>query len=89
MDDIIGDNFAIISGEDISCEISNEHKAFLTKIGAKILTLPEDTRKSPELDLHLAFQKAFIIRPDRYVFGLVNADNSIRDQLNKLQKHFS
>ncbi len=89
MDELIGQNFAILSATDVSDDLSEQHKALLEKIGTTMLVLPEATRKSNELDLLLGLHKAVIVRPDRYVFGLVNDENSMSDQLNKLQQHFN
>lgn len=88
LDDLYAGNFAVISGKDLTDQISAEHKAFLNKIDAKILTVPENARRSDQLDLMLAFNEAVIVRPDHYIFSVVNADHPLTDQLNQLQSHF-
>lgn len=89
LDDLYRGNFAVISGTDLSGKISADHKAFLDRIGAKILTVPESARRSQQLDLLLAFNEAVIVRPDHYIFSVVNDDHPLTEQLNQLQSHFN
>ncbi len=88
MDELIGPNFAILSATDVSNDLSEKHKALLERIGTTMLVLPESSRKSRELDALLGLHKAVILRPDRYVFGLVNNVHSMSEQLDKLAEHF-
>ena len=88
LDDYYHGTFAVISAKDLSGEISAQHKAFLDKIGAKVLTVPEEARTSDQLDLILAFNEAVIVRPDHYIFSVVNADHPLTEQLEQLQSHF-
>ncbi|MDF1686718.1 MAG: bifunctional 3-(3-hydroxy-phenyl)propionate/3-hydroxycinnamic acid hydroxylase [Parvibaculaceae bacterium] len=87
LDDIIGANFAIVSAAPLP-ELSAAHQALLSFIGAKQIILPEAERASPSMDILLAFHQAVIIRPDRYIFGLVNATTSLEQQLDRLSIHF-
>ncbi len=88
LDDHYRGQFAIISTTDMSAEISAEQKAFLDRIGAEILVVPEEKRLSPQLDLLLAFNDAVIVRPDHYVFSVINKDHPLTEQLDQLHSHF-
>ena len=88
MDEVIGRRFAILSADDLLNEISQEQHVFLERIDAKILHLPKEVRKSSELDLLLHVHRAVILRPDRYIFGLVNDTHSLDKQLSSLELHF-
>lgn len=88
LDDLADGAFCIVSAKDLSGEVNDAHRTFLTRIGAKMFVLDEASRLSPELDLHLALHDALIVRPDRYIFGVVNAANPLSVQLDKLQSHF-
>ena len=87
LDDMLGANFALISAQPLP-ELSPEHQALLARIGAKQIVLSEDMRASASMDLLLAFHQVIIVRPDRYIFGLVNADAPLARQLDRLSTHF-
>lgn len=88
LDDIVGANFAIVSAAPLP-ELSASHHALLERIGAKQIVLSEEDRASPAMDLLLAFHQAIILRPDRYIFGLVNTDAPLERQLDRLSTHFT
>ena len=88
LDDLIGANFAIVSAQPLP-ELSPAHQALLDRIGAKQIVLTEAERASTSMDLLLAFHQAVILRPDRYIFGLVNADAPLERQLDRLSTHFT
>ncbi len=81
--------FFIVSTEDLSSELSEGQKDFLDRIGAKLIVLDQDARLTSQMDLHLALHKAVIVRPDRYIFGLVNDKCTLSDQVNKLMSNFN
>lgn len=87
LDDMLGANFALISAQPLP-ELSPEHQALLARIGAKQIVLSEDMRASASMDLLLAFHQVIIVRPDRYIFGLVNAEAPLARQLDRLSTHF-
>ncbi len=89
LDDYYAGAFAVVSAKDLSGDISADHKAFLNKIGAKILAVPESVRRSNQLDLILGFNDAVIVRPDHYVFSVVNQDHPLTEQLDQLRSHFN
>ncbi len=88
LDDVIGSKFAIVSKSDVSDQISPENKAFMERLDVQQVVLPEEARTSKELDLVLGFNEAVILRPDRYVFGVVNAERGLNDQLDQLRSKF-
>ena len=88
MDDVIGSRFAIVSEKDLSGSLSAAHRDFLKKIDAVLLPLPKDKRADDQMDFHLGQHEALIVRPDRYVFGVVNQENGLDAQMKKLQSYF-
>jgi len=88
LDDLAQANFHIISSQDLVPQLNDGHKAFLDLIGAKLFVLGAEARVTSELDALLAKYDAIIVRPDRYVFGVVDGNNSLEEQLVKLESHF-
>lgn len=88
LDDVVGPRFAILSKSDLSGDLTTENQEFLEQIDAQQVVLPEAARESAELDLLFAFNDAIIVRPDKYVFGVVNQDRALNDQLDQLRSHF-
>jgi 3-(3-hydroxy-phenyl)propionate hydroxylase len=88
LDDLTDERFYIVSEKDQTPSISAENAAFLSRIDAKHFVLEESKRTSPELNELLGRYDALIVRPDRYVFGVVDEKHPINQQLDKLRVHF-
>ncbi|TBL73334.1 bifunctional 3-(3-hydroxy-phenyl)propionate/3-hydroxycinnamic acid hydroxylase [Paenibacillus thalictri] len=66
MDDAVGNRFAVIAEPDVIDNVSEETKAVWSRLDAVVLTDHGDELKSI---FQMHDTAAFMIRPDRYVFG--------------------
>ena len=88
LDDITGANFVIMSAQPIADALQPFHRVFLEKIGAKMITLPQEARKSDLADFILSQNEAVIVRPDHYIYGLANKDHLLSNLIEELEGFF-
>ncbi|MEQ9519614.1 MAG: bifunctional 3-(3-hydroxy-phenyl)propionate/3-hydroxycinnamic acid hydroxylase [Parvibaculum sp.] len=88
LDEIMAPEFCLLSACDLSRDLTEEDQKFLLHLGVQQIVLGPDRLLSPELDELLGANEAIIVRPDRYVFGLVNKETGLSTQLAKLRTHY-
>lgn len=86
LDELLGRGFAIVGRDSASLEMSNQSRAFLERLGARIVSLEGIEVVSNELDRLFDSHAAAIVRPDRYVFGVVDDDWSLDRLIVSLEK---
>ena len=76
MDHILGKNFSLISKSPM--EISEDHYEFLDLIECKLVILEKKyIEENPWMKSFMEKDRAFLVRPDRYIFGSTNLNISI------------
>ena len=84
MDHILGKNFSLISKSPL--EISEDHYEFLDLIECKLVILEKKyIEKNPWMKSFMEKDRAFLVRPDRYIFGSTNSNISIDMLINDLK----
>ncbi len=71
-DELIGGSFAVIARKDDALRLGPEARSVMKKLGASTLSLEKVEVVEGELDSLFAEHEAVILRPDRYVFGVVD-----------------
>ena len=83
-DYLLGDNFAIVSRSSI--DLNAEEKEFLDSIGTKIVNLDKKMIESNIwMSSMIEENKIYLVRPDKYVFGLTDKDISLSDLIDDLK----
>ncbi|MEE3327755.1 MAG: bifunctional 3-(3-hydroxy-phenyl)propionate/3-hydroxycinnamic acid hydroxylase, partial [Myxococcota bacterium] len=72
MDELLGRGFAVVAREASGLALSSESQSVLDRIGAKTVSLAGLEVSEGSLDPALENGSALIVRPDRYVFGVVD-----------------
>ena len=84
MDHILGRGFSLISNSPF--EISEDHHEFLDLIECKIVILEKKyIEENPWMKSFMEKDRAFLVRPDRYIFGSTNLNISIDMLINDLK----
>ncbi len=77
LDELLGRGFAVVARDASGLEMSGASRRFLDRIGARTLSLEGIEVVESELDRLFESHPAAVVRPDRYVFGVVDADWSL------------
>ena len=74
LDELLGPGFAVVARTGKDLAMSAASRAFLERIGAGRVSLEGVEEVEGDRDRLFADHPAAIVRPDRYVFGVVDAD---------------
>jgi len=83
-DELLGRDFAVIGRTAADVELGYEARRILDRLGGRCVVLEDFETIEGEHDSLFAEHPALIVRPDRYVFGLVDADWSLDQLLTEL-----
>ena len=84
MDHILGSNFSLVSKYPFN--ISEENERFLEMLGCKSLILKKEyLEENSLLKFFMEEGKAYLIRPDRYIFGSTTSDVSLDELIDDLK----
>lgn len=72
LDEQLGDGFTVIGRKQNDLQMGAEARGILERLGAKTLCLEELEVVAGEMDSAFDAHPAVILRPDRYVFGVVD-----------------
>jgi 2-polyprenyl-6-methoxyphenol hydroxylase-like FAD-dependent oxidoreductase len=84
LDELLGPGFAVVGRQDADLELSEDAKALLQRLGARCLSLEGLKAVKGHFDRGFEQFPAMIVRPDRYVFGVVDAGLSLDDLVRAL-----
>ncbi len=77
LDELLGRGFAVVARDAAGLEMSDASRRFLDRLGARTVSLEGIEVVENELDRLFEHHPAAIVRPDRYVFGVVDDDWSL------------
>jgi 2-polyprenyl-6-methoxyphenol hydroxylase-like FAD-dependent oxidoreductase len=77
LDELLGRGFCVLGRNPDALVLSDASRAFLQRIGARIVSLQDVEVVEGRLDDLFASHEAAIVRPDRYVFGVADEDWSL------------
>ena len=84
MDHILGSNFSLVS--KYTFNVSEENKRFLEMLGCKSLILKDEyIEENSWLKFFMEEEKAYLVRPDRYIFGSTTSDVSLDELIDDLK----
>ena len=86
MDEILGHGFAVVALEDSALVMSPGSQSILDRIGARLVSLSGLEVSAGGLDSALEDGSALIVRPDRYVFGVVDEERDLDDLVASLSE---
>ena len=72
LDELLGRGFAVVGRRESDLALGAESLAILDRIGARTLVLEGLDVTAGEMDRLFDAHAAVVVRPDRYVFGVVN-----------------
>ena len=72
LDTLLGRGFAVVGRDEAALAMSPASRRFLDRIGARCLSLEGVDPVENELDRLFESSPCAIVRPDRYVFGVVD-----------------
>jgi 3-(3-hydroxy-phenyl)propionate hydroxylase len=86
LDELIGRGFAVIAREEADLKLGPDGRAALERLNAQTLSLEGLDHTLGESDELFAAHPAVILRPDRYVFGVVDEQWSLDQLLVELER---
>ena len=87
LDDLASNGFAVICREAMP-DLPEAARSVAQRLGIRFVSAPRDRRAGPQLDQILQDHEAIIVRPDRYVYGVVTQAMPLSRHLENLSKHF-
>ncbi len=84
LDELLGPGFAVVGKTDANLALSDESRVLLDRLGARCLSLEGLTEVRGYFDRGFEQYPAMIVRPDRYVFGVCDANHSLDDLISTL-----
>jgi 3-(3-hydroxy-phenyl)propionate hydroxylase len=88
-DDILGPGFAVVGRDAASLAMGAENAAWLASIGARLVDLSAWKVLRGHADRLFGAHAAAVVRPDRYVHGVVDADHSLDDLVRTLRMQWN
>lgn len=85
LDDWIGSSFAVIARKDSDLRMGPEAAAVLERLGGQTLSLENFEVTQGELDSLFNTYPAVVLRPDRYIFGVVDEERDLDELLLGLE----
>ncbi len=74
LDELLGNGFAVVARMRVDVAMSEGSDAFLRRLGGRLVCLEDIALVEGKLDAALDKHAAVVVRPDRHVFGVVDAD---------------
>jgi 3-(3-hydroxy-phenyl)propionate hydroxylase len=84
LDALLGEGFAVVGRDSASLRLSTESRAWLERIGARVVSLEGLELEENSFDALFESHGAAVIRPDRYVFGVSGDETSLDDLIARL-----
>jgi 3-(3-hydroxy-phenyl)propionate hydroxylase len=87
-DELLGRDFAIVGRTRADLELSPEPAAIAKQLAIRFVNLEEieEYEEGSELDQVFETSPAIVVRPDRIIFGVVDADTTLDDLVTTLGK---
>lgn len=87
-DELLGRDFAIVGRTRAALELNPEPAAIAKQLAIRFLNLEEieQYKEGSELDQVFETSPAVVVRPDRIIFGVVDADTTLDDLIMTLGK---
>ena len=85
-DELLGRGFAVVGRDSAALECSDESRAILDLLDARCVATAGLELRRGVFDWLLDDHSAAIVRPDRYVFGVVNATWSLDRLIHELAR---
>ena len=89
VDEVFGSSFAVVAKKEDALAIGGEAAAVLERLGGRTVSFEGLEIVEGELDRVLESHAAVVIRPDRYIFGVVDDDWSLDALMVELGKKLS
>ncbi len=89
LDELLGAGFTVVGRSARDLEITAESQSILDRIGARTVSLEGTEACHGELDRLFDDHPAAIVRPDRYIFGVSDADHSLDTLIASLAQKLS
>ncbi len=89
LDEVLGHGFAVVARTSADLSMSDQSREFLNHIGARCISLDELEPVRGTFDSLFAEHRAAIVRPDRYVFGVVDEAHDIDALISSLKTKLS
>jgi 3-(3-hydroxy-phenyl)propionate hydroxylase len=86
LDELFGRGFAVVARQPSDLHFGPEARAILQRLGARSVSLAGLEITAGRLDHLFDTHPAAILRPDRYIFGVVDEDWSVDDLLAELAR---
>lgn len=84
LDDLLGSGFAVVALESEHLKVSPESNALLAKLGAKLVSLENLELVRGHFDRGFEQTPVIIVRPDRYIFGIVDQSHHLDKLVSEL-----
>jgi 3-(3-hydroxy-phenyl)propionate hydroxylase len=84
LDELLGGSFAVVARGELP--IGDEARLVLDRVGGRVLNIESLQVTSGVMDRILGDHPAVVVRPDRYIFGVVDADWDIDRLLKALAR---
>jgi 3-(3-hydroxy-phenyl)propionate hydroxylase len=84
LDELLGRGFAIVGRKESELRLGRRASAILEQLGGKVVSLEELVVIEGALDELFDTHPAVVVRPDRYIFGVVDEDWSLDRLLEEL-----
>jgi 3-(3-hydroxy-phenyl)propionate hydroxylase len=84
LDELLGPGFAIVARKEDDLVISDAARALVDRLGARLVSLEDLEEVRGHFDRGFEVSDVLVVRPDRYLFGYVDADHSIDDLIHAL-----
>jgi hypothetical protein len=86
LDELLGRGFAVLGRKPADLRLGAEAASVLARLGARAVSLEALELVEGELDRLFDAHPAAVLRPDRYVFGVVDEDWSLDRLLVELAR---
>lgn len=86
LDDLLGPGFAIVGKRQADLKLSDTSAAIVAALDARLVSLQGLETTRGHFDRAFAFTNALIVRPDRHVFGHVDAQHSLDELVAELAR---
>jgi 3-(3-hydroxy-phenyl)propionate hydroxylase len=86
LDELLGRGFAVVGRESAALECSDESRAILDRLDARLVATASLELRRGVFDWLLDEHPAVIVRPDRYVFGVVDETWSLDRLIHELAR---
>jgi 3-(3-hydroxy-phenyl)propionate hydroxylase len=88
-DEYVGPGFAVVGRTEADCAMSESSRAIFERLGGRCVALDSFDILEDEVDRVFESRPAVLIRPDRFVFGVVDETTSLDDLIETLAEKLS